>query len=105
MAPGGAHAGAPIFDAGLLRDIAKGAVAVVAVKIFAAEIVDHVQVRPRLAGLAAVVAPTATKTEAGVVLIQTGWFGDVAKSSVTIVAQQEIGRTGLRVVVRHRIAE
>src|SRR5260370_28232829 len=102
--PRNAHSGAHIFDAGLLRDIAKGAVAVVAIKIFAAEIVDHVQVRPRLAGLAAVVAPAATKTEAGVVLIQTGLFGDVAKGSITIVAQQEIGRTVLRVVVRHRIA-
>src|SRR5258708_32373642 len=102
MAPGGAHAGAPIFDAGLLRDIAEGAVAVVVVKILAAEIVDHVQVRPRLAGLAAVVAPAATKTEAGVVLIETGWLGDIAEGSITSVSQQEIGRAVLGAVVRHR---
>src|SRR5260370_13698558 len=68
--PRNAHSGAHIFDAGLLRDIAKSAVAVVAVEIFAAEIVDHVQVRPRLAGLASVVTPTATNTESGVGLMQ-----------------------------------
>ena len=40
--PANAHARANIFDARLRSDIGEGAIAVVAVEIFAAEIIHHI---------------------------------------------------------------
>ena len=76
----------------------------VAVEILAAEIVGDVQVGP---AVAVVVAPGGGEAEAVVVVVHAGGGGhvlEVAGLSVEAVAEQEIGRPVLRVVIRHRIA-
>src|ERR1700739_2558655 len=99
--PGNAHSRAYIRDACFVCDIGKGAVAVVAIKILASEIVRDIKVWPRMI---AGVAPAATETEAIVVLVQPGLLRHIAKSSITIIAQQKVWRTVSGVIVRHWIA-
>ena len=82
--PGNAHTGAHVFDARLRRYIGECAIAVVAIKILATEIVYDVKIRP---GVLIVVVPSATEAVARVVFIEARLFGDVLKSSVTIVAE------------------
>ena len=61
-----AHAGADVFHASLDGDVGEGAIAIVAVEIFAAEVVDHVEVGPAISGE---VAPAAAETVTGIVLV------------------------------------
>src|ERR1700733_2496301 len=65
--PANAHACADIFHSRLRRDVGKCPIAVIAVEVLASEVVHHVQVGP---SVAVVVAPTATKAIARVVLIE-----------------------------------
>src|SRR5229473_8639091 len=90
-----------VLHTGLAGYIGEGAVAIVPIKVFASEIVDHIEVWPEIA---VVVPPAATETEAGVVLIESGLFRDIAKGSVPVVAHHEIRRTILSVVIRHGVA-
>ena len=99
--PRNTHAGADVLHTGLAGYIGEGAVAIVPIKVFASEIVNHVEVWPEIA---VIVTPTATETEAGVVLIEAGLPCDIAKGSVPIVAHHEIGRTILCLVIRHGVA-
>src|ERR1700736_6056981 len=98
--PAAAHAGAHILDTGFWRGVGKCAVAIGAIQIFAPKIVDHIQIGPLVA---VVIAPRTTKAETRVVLIEARLFRNVTKGAVTIVAHHEIGRTILRIVIRHRI--
>src|ERR1700720_1850401 len=93
--PTDAHAGANVFHSRLRRDIGESSVAIVAIKVLAAKVVDHAKVRP---AIVVVVAPAAAKTVTLVPVIEAGLGGHVAESTVPLVAHQEIGRAVLRVV-------
>src|SRR5208283_5512834 len=101
ISPSTTHPSADILDAGLLGHVGKGAVAIIAIEVFASEIVHDIQVGPMVT---VVIAPGAAETEACIVLIQARLPGYVVKCSVAVVAKQEIRRTILRVEIRHRIA-
>src|SRR5580700_5455423 len=98
--PADTHARADIFDSCLRGNISKGSVPVVAVKIFSAEIIYHVEVGPTVA---VVVAPSAAETVARVVPVQARLGGDVAEGSVALVAHHEVGRAVLGIVIGNGI--
>src|SRR5712671_3321819 len=98
--PGNAHPRANVLNSCPRSNIGEGAIAVVAVEIFATEIVHHVQVGPTVA---VVVAPPAAETVAGIVLAEIGFGCNVAKGSIAIVSHHEIGRTIFGVVIRNGI--
>src|SRR6185312_1453855 len=79
-----------------MRDIRKGAIAIVTIEILPAEIVSNVEVGP---SIVVVIAPSAGKREAIVVLVHAGRFGNVFKSSVSAIAEQKIRRPVLRIVI------
>src|SRR5208282_1324019 len=98
--PADAHASADVFNSSLRSDIGKGPIAVVAIQILPAKVVHHVEVGP---AVAVVIAPSATKTVARVVPIKARLRGDVAETSVPVVAHHEVGWAVLRVVIRRGI--
>src|SRR5882672_4155638 len=70
--PADAHAGANVFDASLRSYVSKRSIAIVAVQILTAEVVDYVKIGP---SVAVIVAPSTTEAIACVVLMQTGLGG------------------------------
>src|SRR5919108_81758 len=100
IAPASAHASANVFDAGFRGDTGKSSVALVAIKIVAAEVVGNVEVRVTV-GI--VVAPGASKTEAVIVDVHAGCRGSVHEGSVAFVVKEEIGRAVARVEIRSGI--
>src|ERR1700730_655654 len=99
--PGNAHTGANILHASLFRNIREGSVAVVAIEILAAEIIDYVKVRPLVA---IGISPGAAEAEASVVRMQARLLCDVAKRGVPLIAHQEVRRAIFCVEVWARIA-
>ena len=98
--PGNAHPRADVFDRRLRSNVREGSVAIVAVEILSAKIIDHVEIGP---AVAIVVAPSAAEAVARVVLVQAGLCGDVAERAVALVAHQKVGRAVLRIVIRRGI--
>src|ERR1700722_20276608 len=94
--PAHAHPSANIFNPFLRRHVSKRSVAIVAVKVLAAEIVHYVKIGP---AIAVVVAPAATKAVASIVLIQSGFLRHVAECAVALVAHQEVRRTILSGII------
>src|SRR5690242_9394419 len=80
--PTDAHAGANVFDAGLRGHVGKRPIAIVAVEILTAEVVDHVKIGPPVA---IVVTPSTAEAVAGIVLIHTGLGGYVAEIFVPFI--------------------
>ncbi len=66
--PADAHPRPDVLDARLRSHVRESSVTVVAIQILAAEIIHHVQIGP---AIAVVVAPSAAKTVARVVLVQS----------------------------------
>ena len=95
--PADTHPRADIFRASPGRDVGERSVAIVAIQIFSPEIVHDVEVRP---AVAVEVAPTAAEAITRVVLVETRLLGNVAKRTVAVVAQHEIGRPVLGRVIR-----
>src|SRR5271154_3057724 len=95
--PTDAHARADVLDTSLGSNVGKRSVAIVAIEVLAPEIIDHIKIGP---SIAIEVAPSATETLAGVVLIESRLGGYVAKRAIAIIAHHEVGRTILRVVIR-----
>src|SRR5882757_525515 len=86
--PADAHAGAGVVCAALIRDGGESAVAVVAIKIAAAEVVRDVQVGR---AVAVGVTPGTGKTEAVVFCVEAGRFRAVNKVPVSLIVEKKIG--------------
>ena len=65
--PADTHAGADVFNLRLRSNVGKSSIAIVAIKILAAEVVHHVEIRP---AVIVVIAPSAAKTVARVVAVE-----------------------------------
>ena len=98
--PADAHACADILDPGLRGNVSESPVAIVAIKILPAKVIDHVKIGP---AIAVEVAPPATKAVARVVPVETRLGSHVAKRAVPVVAHHEIRRAVLGVIIRRRI--
>src|SRR5579872_119812 len=94
------HPCSNVFYPLLRSDISEGSIAVVAVEIFASEVVDHVEVGP---AVVVEVAPSAAETVTRVVFVEARRGGHIAEGSVAIVAHHEIGRAVLGIVIGRRI--
>src|SRR5580658_77276 len=95
-----AHARADVLHSHLRSNVGKSSIAVVAVKIFSSEIIDHVKVGPTVA---VEVTPSATKAVTRVVLVEASFGSYVTKRSVALVAHHEIWRAVLGGIIRGRI--
>src|SRR5579864_1520322 len=82
--PAGAHSSSRFIHFGLGGDGGKCSIAVIAVEIVAAKIVDHVQVGPRVS---IAVTPRAGETISIIIDIQAGLFGAILKDSVAFVVK------------------
>ena len=83
-----AHSCANVFDACLRGYVGKGAVAVVAVEVLAAEVVDDVEVGP---AIVIEVAPAAAEAIAGVVDAQTRFGGYVTNVPSPLLRIRKFG--------------
>ena len=70
------------------------------IQVVLPEVIHDVKVRP---AVVIVVGPVAIKTVAVVVLVKTGSNGYVSESVIAVIAEQEIGRSILRIVVGRRV--
>ena len=98
--PGNAHSRANVFDRRLRGNIGERSVAMVAVEILPAKIVDHVEIGP---AIAVVIAPPAAKAVTRVVLVQARLCGDIAERAVALVAHQKVRRPVFGIVIGRRI--
>src|SRR6266851_10292727 len=80
--PTDAHSCANVFHARFRRDVRESSVAIVAVKVFAAKVVDHAKVRP---AVVVIVTPAAAKTVSPVSVIKARFGGDIAEATVPLV--------------------
>src|SRR6267143_1319327 len=95
--PANAHARPRVLGTGLRRHIRESPVAMVAIEIFAAEVVYHIKIGP---AVTVVVVPPTAKTVASVVLVEARFGGHIPKRPIPIVAQHEIRRTVFGVIIR-----
>ena len=98
--PADTHAGPYIFYPTLSRNIVKRSVALIAIKVLTAEVINNIKIRP---AISIRISPAATETVACIVLIQPRFSGGVTERAVAVVAHQKIRRSVFRIVVGQRI--